>query len=114
MHLGRLAAEHPDKPAVIMGGTGAVTTYAELDGESRRLARLLYERGLRPGDTIAVLRENDPRFLAATWAAQRSGLRYVPVNWHLSTAEATYIVADSGARALITSPALADTAPPPP
>jgi long-chain acyl-CoA synthetase len=110
VHLGKLATEHPDKPAVIMGGTGAVTTYAELDGESRRLARLLYERGLRPGDTIAVLLENGPRFLAATWAAQRSGLRYVPVNWHLTVAEAGYVVADSGAQALITSAALADTA----
>ena len=30
MHLTRLAREHGDKPAVIMAGTGAALSYAEL------------------------------------------------------------------------------------
>ena len=47
--------------------------------------------------------ENRPEFFPVVWAAQRSGLLYTPVNWHLSAAEAAYIVADCGACLLVSS-----------
>ena len=95
MHLTSLAREQGDKPAVILAGSGATLSYAELDRQSNKIAQLFRSRGLRPGDHIAVLMENRPEFFAVVWAAQRSGLFYTPVNWHLSGAEAAYIVADS-------------------
>jgi long-chain acyl-CoA synthetase len=108
-HLSELAAARPDQPATTAAdGTGL--TYAQLDDESRRLAALLEARGLEAGDTIAILLENIPRYLSAAWGALRAGLRIVPVNWHLSAAEAVYIAGDSGARALITSATLAPLA----
>jgi acyl-CoA synthetase (AMP-forming)/AMP-acid ligase II len=110
MHLTDLARVHGDKPAVIMAGSGAVLTYAELDRQSNQIARLFRARGLRPGDHIAVLMENRPEFFPVVWAAQRSGLFYTPVNWHLSGAEAAYIVADCGARLLVSSSELEDLA----
>ncbi|MGD0238926.1 MAG: acyl-CoA synthetase [Streptosporangiaceae bacterium] len=103
MHLTQLAREHGGKPAVIMAGSGAVLSYAELDRQSNKIAQLFRSRGLRPGDHVAVLMENRPEFFPVTWAAQRSGLFYTPVNWHLSGAEAAYIVADCGARVLVAS-----------
>jgi long-chain acyl-CoA synthetase len=109
VHLSELSHAQPDRTAAT-GPDGATMTYAELDDESRRLASLLAARGLGPGDAIAILLENTPHFLAAAWAAQRAGLYYVPVNWHLSAAEAAYIVGDSGAKALVSSPRLADLA----
>jgi acyl-CoA synthetase (AMP-forming)/AMP-acid ligase II len=39
------------------------------------------------------------------WAAQRTGLYYTPVNWHLTPEEAAYIVDDCGAKVLVASPA---------
>ena len=103
MHLTELAREYGDKPAVIMAGSGAILSYAELDRQSNQIAQLFRARGLRPGDHIAVLMENRPEFFPVVWAAQRSGLFYTPVNWHLSAAEAAYIVADCGARLLVAS-----------
>ena len=97
----------PDKPALIMGGTGAVVTHGELESRSRRLAQLLHARGLRPGDHVAVLLENEPAYFEVFWAAQRSGLYLTPVNWHLRADEAGYIVEDCGASAVIVSAALA-------
>lgn len=38
-----------DEPAVVMGGSGAVVTFRELDDRSKRLAQLLHEAGMRPG-----------------------------------------------------------------
>ena len=61
MYPGTFAASTPDQPAVIMGQSGEVVTYGELDERSARLAQLLYARGLRPGGKIAILAENHPR-----------------------------------------------------
>ena len=110
MQLTELAREYGGKPAVIMAGSGAVLSYAELERQSNRIARLFRSRGLRPGDHIAVLMENRPEFFPVVWAAQRSGLFYTPVNWHLSEAEAAYIVADCGARLLVASSDLEELA----
>jgi acyl-CoA synthetase (AMP-forming)/AMP-acid ligase II len=110
MHLTELAREHGGKPAVIMAGSGATLSYAELDRQSNKIAQLFRARGLRPGDHIAVLMENRPEFFPVVWAAQRAGLFYTPVNWHLSAAEAAYIVADCGARLLVASSGLEELA----
>ncbi len=93
-------------PAVIMAESGAVVTYAELDERSMRLAQLLYDRGLRPGDHLAILLENHPRYFEVYWAAQRAGLYTTPINWHLKPEEAAYIIEDCGASALVTSVAM--------
>ena len=49
MNLTELAREHGDKPAVIMGGTGATMSYAELERRSNQVAHLFRARGLRAG-----------------------------------------------------------------
>jgi long-chain acyl-CoA synthetase len=99
-----------EKAAVILAGSGEMVTFGELEDRSRRLAHLLADRGLGEGDHIAVLMDNHLRYLEVCWAAQRSGLFFTPVNWHLSPEEAAYIVSDCGARALVTSPAVLDLA----
>jgi len=109
MYPGSHVATQPDKPAVIMG-TGETITYRELDDRSAQLAQLLHARGLRPGDKIALLAENHPRYFEVFWAAVRSGLYLTAVNRHLGTDEAAYVVNDCGATVFIASAALADTA----
>jgi long-chain acyl-CoA synthetase len=110
MHLGRIADAAPGRPAVIMAADGAALRYGELDRRSSALARLLAGHGIGKGDHIAMLMDNRPEFFEVAWAAQRSGILYTPVNWHLTDAEAAYVVADCGARALFTSAPLADLA----
>jgi acyl-CoA synthetase (AMP-forming)/AMP-acid ligase II len=61
-HLSELARLQAGQPAATAAdGTGL--TFAQLDDESRRLASLLEARGLQPGDTVAILLENIPRYL---------------------------------------------------
>lgn len=107
-HLAARAARTPDKPAVVMVPGGAVRTYAELDDAAVRLARLLRERGLRTGDHLAVLVDNEPVFFEVVWAAMYAGLYVTPINWHLTAAEAGYIVADCDAAALVASARLSE------
>ncbi|MCU1344273.1 MAG: acyl-CoA synthetase, partial [Acidimicrobiia bacterium] len=106
MHPGDYAAIQPDKPAVIMAGTGEVITYRQLDEGSSRVANLLRARGIKPGDHIAILLDNHRRYLEVAWGAHRCGVYYTPINWHLGADEAGYIIEDCGARALITSSAM--------
>jgi acyl-CoA synthetase (AMP-forming)/AMP-acid ligase II len=101
------AERTPDAPAIIMG-SGGVTTYAELEDRSARMARALRARGITEGDTIAICMQNNRPFFEITWAAQRSGLRYTAINCHLRPAEVQYILDDCGAVALVSSAAMAD------
>jgi acyl-CoA synthetase (AMP-forming)/AMP-acid ligase II len=93
-----------------MASSGQVVTYRQLDERSNRLANLLYDRGLRPGDSVAICSDNNERFFEFVWAAQRSGLFYTPVNSRLTPTEIEYIVDDCGARALIVSASRRDVA----
>ncbi len=110
MYPGKWASLTPDKPAVIHSTTGEQTTWAELNDRSNQLAQLLYAKGLRKGDHIALFIENDIRFYDVVWAALRSGLYLTTVNRYLTAEEAGYIVDNCEAQALITSSYLADVA----
>ena len=68
------AAATPDKPAMIMAGSGETVTYAELDARANRGAHLIRSLGLKRGDGIAVLMDNTPRYLEVIWAAERTGV----------------------------------------
>ena len=103
MYPGTHAASDPDRPAVVMAGSGRMLTYAELDDHSARLASALHGLGLRKGDVIALLSDNSAEAFEIYWAAIRSGLYITAVNWHLAPQEAAYIVADSGAQVVICS-----------
>ena len=108
MYPGRYARERPDKPAVIMAGTGESVSYLELDRRSNRLAQLWYAQGLRPGDHVAIFMENHPRYFDVYWAAVRSGLYLTTVNSYLTAEEAAYIVKDCGAAGIVASAKLAE------
>lgn len=107
MYPGTWAATTPDKPALIMAGSGRTLTYGELDERSLRLARHLRAAGLGPGDVVALISDNRPETYEVYWAALRSGLYITAVNSHLAAGEASYIVRDCGAKALVVSAALA-------
>ena len=108
-HPSAHVAEHGDKPALVMGDSGETLTYRELEDASNRVAQLLRARGLRSGDRVAVLLVNSPAWYEVVWGALRAGLYVTPVNFHLTAAEAGYIVADCGAAALVADAGLAET-----
>jgi fatty-acyl-CoA synthase len=110
MYPGFHADLTPDKAAVIMAGTGRTLTYAEIDERSARLANFLTAHGLRPGDHVALLSDNDPTVFEVYWATQRCGLYITPVNSHLAAPEVSYIVNDCGARALVVAASLSGLA----
>jgi long-chain acyl-CoA synthetase len=103
MFPGAHAATTPDKPAVILGSSGQVVTYGELDAEANRVSHVFRSLGLQPGDHVAFCLENHPRYFALTWGAHYAGLYYTAMSSRLTTEEMAYIVKDCGARAFVTS-----------
>lgn len=99
MSVALFARYLPDEPAVT-SPTGD-RTFAELNANANRLARALRARGLRPGDGVAIACSNRPEFVEAVDACWRSGLRYTPVNFHLTTDEVHYVLDDCEAKAVV-------------
>jgi acyl-CoA synthetase (AMP-forming)/AMP-acid ligase II len=93
------AERHPAATAV-SDEVGALT-WAELDERVDRWIALLLGAGLVSGDRVAFVTGNGRGTVEALLACLHAGLVAVPVNWHLTPAETAYLLADSGARAVV-------------
>ncbi|MFM6852624.1 MAG: AMP-binding protein, partial [Sphingopyxis sp.] len=91
-----------DAPALLLKTEDI--SHAELNRRVGRVAAMLADHGLQPGDRVAT-------WLGKTWlacimplAAVRAGMVHVPVNPLLKRAQVAHILADSGAGLIITNP----------
>jgi long-chain acyl-CoA synthetase len=103
------AANDPGRAAVI-DADGARVSYGDLLTLVNRSAHGLRETGLRSGDTLAAIMPNSAEFLALLLATSQLGIVLVPVNWHFTVPEISYLLTDSGARSLVTGAEFAVTA----
>ncbi|MGA0330120.1 MAG: AMP-binding protein, partial [Ilumatobacteraceae bacterium] len=110
MYLGAHTSTTPDKPALVMTGSGYTQTFAELDAAANRLSHLFYNAGLRPGDHVALCMENHDRYLEVLWGCQYAGLVYTAASSRLTSKELSYIINDCAAKVFITSKYKADQA----
>ena len=110
MHPRIHAQNRPDALALIMAGSGETVTYGELEARANRGAHGLRALGIGIGETIAVVCDNRPEFFDLFWATQRSGITMVPVSTRLKCDEIAYIVEDSGAKVVLISEYLGETA----
>ena len=110
MHPRIHAASQPDALALIMSGSGETVSYAELESRANRGAHAFRALGVQVGDTVAMACENRPEFFDLFWATQRAGITLVPMSTRLKADEIAYIVEDSGARVLLISDYLNETA----
>ncbi|GAA5024274.1 long-chain fatty acid--CoA ligase [Kitasatospora paranensis] len=99
---------HGDRTAVRDGNSAL--TYARLDDLSARAAALLRDRGVRPGDRVAVIMPNVLHFPVVYYAVLRLGAVVVPMNPLLKAGEIAFTLRDSGARTLLASPMAATEA----
>ena len=87
-------------------------TYGELDRAARGVATALRERGVEPGDRVALMVPNVPEFTIAYFGVLYAGGTVVPLNVLLSAPEVTYHLKDSGAKLSVTTlPALGSNSP---
>lgn len=102
------AARNPDRTALIFGDRR--TTYSELAVLVEKMASVLADRGVRHGDRVLLLSGNSDSFVVAAYAVLRTGAILVPANPRSAPPELAYLLADSGASALIVAAELAGLA----
>ncbi|WP_299816104.1 AMP-binding protein [uncultured Roseibium sp.] len=105
----------PDAVAFYDRDTGRSFTFGEINSRANRLGNLLLglgpeKGGLEKGDRIAVLCHNHPDFFVLLFAAQKTGLLLVPLNWRQPVAELKPVLEASGAKLIFHDGAFAETA----
>ncbi|MEU7898409.1 amino acid adenylation domain-containing protein [Nonomuraea sp. NPDC049152] len=103
------AAATPDAPAVVFGDT--TLTYAELNARANRLARWLRKIRVERGHPVAVCAERSPELVVALLAVLKAGGAYVPLDPEYPRHRLAFMLADSGARVLLTQRHLREALP---
>src|ERR1700733_9877399 len=98
-HAGAGSAEAAGRPCLYYFDTAV--TGGTVQADSDALAAALAARGLGRGDRLALFLQNVPQFVIALLAAWKLGAIAVPVNPMLKERELRYVLADSGAKAVI-------------
>jgi acyl-CoA synthetase (AMP-forming)/AMP-acid ligase II len=106
--LHRAGSVFADRTAILDGDLRF--TYQEFCDRSRRLAALLIDAGVQPGDRVAALCVNSHVMLELHNGVPMAGSVLVPVNVRLSVAEMAHIIKESGARLVFATEELAETA----
>jgi long-chain acyl-CoA synthetase len=100
--------ENPGAPALFCNNQ--TMSYRDLDESSARLARLLIDQGLRPGDRVAIHWSNAIEVVQLFFAIFKAGLIAVPVNIRLKPPEVSWILEHSQSTVCFSEPALAPVA----
>lgn len=95
------AAHTPDAPAVI--GGGHTLSYRELEQRSARLARALDRLGVEPGERVAVALGSSSDLIVAMLGTLAAGCVYVPIDPAYPHKRIELLVADTGARFVLTN-----------
>jgi long-chain acyl-CoA synthetase len=93
-----LAHDLPDALAHKSHGKFRPVSHQELQAKVERLALAMREKGLRPGDPIAILAENRPEWAMVDYACAILGLPSVPIYPTLNPLQTAFILKDCGAR----------------
>jgi acyl-CoA synthetase (AMP-forming)/AMP-acid ligase II len=104
------AADHGDRPALIDGPTGRVTTHGQFAALVGRVAAGFAAHGLRKGHVVAILAPNSPEWLITAYGAMTAGGGVTGINPLYTAGEVADHLSGSGARFLVTGPALLSTA----
>ncbi len=99
-------ARRPEAVAVSFGGSH--TTYGDLDRAANRLAHLLVDRGVGPGQRVALLFSRSVESVVAVMGVLKTGAAYVPIDPAVPDARLKFVLADSGPVAVVTTADLAE------
>ena len=83
---------------------GRLTTFAEFNVKTNRVANALIALGLKKGDRIAYLGKNSDFYFELLMGAMKAGVVMAPVNWRLAGPEVAFIVGDCKAAVLFAGP----------
>ncbi len=91
------ARKYPTRDALVLGDTRL--TYAQVNAAANQVANLLVERGIKPGEKVALSCPNLPYFPIVYYGILKAGAVVVPLNVLLKGREVAYHLADADVKA---------------
>ncbi|GLW10446.1 hypothetical protein Misp01_55740 [Microtetraspora sp. NBRC 13810] len=85
-------------------------SYAELDRRANQVAHWLLARGVRPEEPVGVLLERRPELVVALLGVLKAGAAYLPLDPVYPAGRTEAVLADAGARIVLTEPEIAQAA----
>ena len=104
------AARTPD--AVAITHMGQQVSYRELERRANALAHALRARGVAEGDLVGLFARRSPDMMVALLGILKAGAAYVPLDPAYPAERIAFMLADSGARLVVSQRALAALLPP--
>ena len=92
------ARRYPNKAAAWF--RGQTITFAEFNNRVERLAHALKLQGMAKGDKVSILSRNCPEMLEVMFAAAKTGMIYVPLNFRLAPPEMKFVLNDAEVQVL--------------
>ncbi|EJZ04644.1 non-ribosomal peptide synthetase PstA, partial [Mycolicibacterium fortuitum subsp. fortuitum DSM 46621 = ATCC 6841 = JCM 6387] len=92
-----------DREAIAVSFDGRQITYGELDQAANRLAQLLVENGVGPGQRVALLFTRSVEAIVAIFAVLKSGAAYVPIDPVVPDSRLSFVLTDSAPVAVVTT-----------
>ncbi|MFL6105319.1 MAG: long-chain-fatty-acid--CoA ligase [Marmoricola sp.] len=102
------ARKYPDRDALVLGDTRL--TYAQVNAAANQVANLLVERGIQPGDKVALSCPNLPFFPVVYYGILKAGAVVVPLNVLLKAREVAFHLAEADVKAYFCFQGTADLA----
>jgi long-chain acyl-CoA synthetase len=111
-HMGDLPAmaahRYGEKTAFV--AFGQEQSFAELDDEANRVANVLGEHGIEPGERVGLFIPNTLQFPSAYFGVIRAGAVPIPLNLRMDPETLAFVLDDADVDAMVASPLLAEEA----
>ncbi len=99
-----LFAPHRDSERAFIMDRSRTVTFGAFVEKAARVASVLREHGLRPGDRLVAQIGKSVSALAVYAGCVQAGVVYLPLNTAYTASEVDYFLADSGARLMLCDP----------
>ncbi len=99
-----VAARQPERAALAHGDR--LLTYAELNEQANKLAAALTGQGIVPGDAVALLTERSAEMIIGILGIMKAGAAYLPIDPGAPQSRIDELLADSGAKLVLTREAI--------
>ena len=95
----RQVEANPD--AVAVADANGSMTYGELNDAADRFHTFLNDKGIQPGEFIAIRMDRDKRFMVAAIGAHKAGVAYTPIDKEYPEERVAYMLEDSAAKLVV-------------
>lgn len=104
----RIALAAPGRELTDSMASMTYMTYKDLSEKSNRMAAMLVKRGVTPGDIIAIMGERSLETVVGMLGILKAGGAYLPIDPSFPQERINFILADSGAKLLVTNQDITD------